>query len=165
MKISVLAERIGNIAEWILFGFLLVLASYVLLFSPNFLLFLALLCMSLLVLPKKWTKWEFYWRFSFFLLIGFFFEFLFVLFAQEPSDYIYFIVMAVPMAISLLLLVNKYKWIISSLVNTESILFAAIFLAAVMLLYVSGLGELKNSLFVSSTFLAVSYTHLTLPTN
>jgi len=156
MRIAVVAERMGGIANWILFVSLLVIASSILLFTLNLPLFLAVLCMSLFILPKRWFKWEFPWRLCFFLLTGIFLEISLILLlpSLETSGYIYIIAVAVPMAMSLILLSN-YKWRVSRFISAENILIATVLLAVLILLSILGSWKLKGGLFGFSTLLVM----------
>jgi len=158
MRITVVAERVGTIANWILFVSLLVIASSILLFSSNLPLFLAVLCMSLFILPKKWVKWEFPWRFCFFLLTGTFLEIsIFLLLPSlETSGYVYITAVAVPIAASLILLNKNHKWRVSRFMTAENILMVAALLVVLILLNVLGLWKLKGGLIGFSTLLVVS---------
>ena len=158
MRITVVAERVGTIANWILFVSLLVIASSILLFSSNLPLFLAVLCMSLFILPKKWVKWEFPWRFCFFLLTGTFLEIsIFLLLPSlETSGYVYITAVAVPIAASLILLNKNHKWRVSRFMTAENILMVAVLLVVLILLNVLGLWKLKGGLIGFSTLLVVS---------
>lgn len=156
MRIAVVAGLVGEIANWILFVSLLVIASSILLFTLNIPLFLAVLCMSLFILPKRWFKWEFPWRLCFFLLTGIFLEISLILLLSslETSGYIYIIAVAVPMAMSLILLSN-YKWRVSRFISAENILIATVLLAVLILLSILGSWKLKGGLFGFSTLLVM----------
>ena len=156
MRIAVVVERVGEIAYWILLASLLVIASSILLFTLNLPLFLAVLCMSLFILPKKWFKWEFPWRLCFFLLTGIFLEISLILLlpSLETSGYVYIIAAAVPMAMSLILLSN-HKWRFSRFISTENILIVAALLAVLILLNILGSWKLKEGLLGFSTLLVM----------
>ena len=156
MRVVVVVERVSGVAGWILFVSLLVIASSILLFSSNVPLFLAVLCMSLFVLPKKWAGWEFQWRLCFFLLTGIFLEILLFLLLPSlgASGYIYVIAAAVPMAMSLILL-SDYKWRVSRFISTENILIVAVLLAALILLNIVGPWKLKEGLLGFSILLVM----------
>jgi len=155
MRISVLVEHISRITDWILFVFLLVLASFVLLFPLNLPLFLVVLCMSLFILPKRWVKWEFSWRFCLFLLTGIFLEILLFSLFKGTLGFVYLTVVAVPIVISLFLLSERYKWRVSRFISTETSLVVATFLAAVILLDTLGIWEFKESLIGFSVLLVM----------
>ena len=153
MRVAVVMERVAN---WILFVSLLVIASSIILFSSNIPLFLAVLSMSLFILPKKWARWEFQWRLCFFMLTGIFLEILLFLLSPSlgASAYIYVIAAAVPMVMSLILL-SDYKWRISRFISAENILIVAVLLAVLILLNIVGPWKLKGGLLGFSILLVM----------
>jgi hypothetical protein len=135
-------------ADWILFGFILVLSFSCLFALFNIYCFLALLCLSLLCLPKVWFKREFEWRFGFFLFAGAFFIAFFI----QRSMYIYNIGVIFPLILSAFLFDNNSRWLFSRGIEYMDTLFLAILLTIIALLAGSGISQVYDYLIGVAAF-------------
>ena len=138
----------SRIADWILFGFIVALSFACLFALFNVYCFLALLCLSLLCLPKAWFKREFEWRFSFFLSAGAFFTAFFI----QRSTYIYIIGVIFPLILSALLFDNNRKWVFSRSIEYADTLFLAVLLTIIALLAGSGVSQVHDHLIGVAAF-------------
>jgi hypothetical protein len=133
---------VSRIADWVLFGFIAALSFTCLFTLFNVYCFLALLCLSLLCLPKAWFKHEFEWRFSFFLSAGAFF----IAFLIQRCTYIYIIGVIFPLILSALLFDKNRKWLFSKGIEYMNTLVLAMLLTVIALLAGSGISQVHGHL-------------------
>ena len=146
---------VNQILDWILFCGLLISA---LLFAPfSIYAFLALLSMALFMLPVGWFKSEFKLRFALFLSTVAFLILLFTVSRVPPPYIVYEIVLA---SFSVILLVRRFRWMISEYIGTKDVLYFAAFLMILVTLFLISRQQPEYLILISgflATILMLNY--------
>lgn len=145
----------GRVSERLLFYILLVLLPVfaIAVVLHNFYASLVLLGIWLFSLRKRWSKFEFKWRFLTFLLTVFF---LVMLFATSEIPHMYVSIVIISAGFSTPLLSKKYRWRISGVLGTEDVLTLAIVLMVLAISVFFSLMQLRDLIGMSGFFLTFS---------